>query len=158
MKDQSEQIGIWFEQLQGEGCRLTRARKVVIQTIISSRRASTPQQIFEMARKKYPAIGLVTVYRTVEKLEKLGLIRRVHQETGCNAYLPEEQGHNHLVICENCGKAEYFEGDDLLPLFRRVNEANGFWVKNHWLQLTGICSDCQKGLPAISMSGIGNQR
>jgi Fur family ferric uptake transcriptional regulator len=135
----------WLKRLQSKGYRLTNARKVVIETISSSRFAYTPQQVFESAKKKNPAIGLVTVYRTMEKLEQLGLVQRVHQESGCNAYLPNRSRHHHLIIYEACGRADYFDGDDLGLLFRRVSKDYGYNIRKHWLQLTGICRDCQNG-------------
>ena len=85
---------------------------------------------------------LTTVYRTLETLEELGLIQRIHQHDGCNAYLPHEDGHKHLIICETCGKAEYFEGDDMDEYFNRVAGEHQFTVNEHWLQLYGTCYGC----------------
>jgi Fur family transcriptional regulator, ferric uptake regulator len=146
----------WLEMMRIDGCRLTKARRTIIEMVISNRYASTPQQLYDASRRIYPGIGLVTVYRTLEKLEQLGLVRRVHQGSGCNGFLLNEQGHNHLIICENCGRAEYFEGDDLQPLFEKVNQAHGFLVNQHWLQLSGLCSDCQKNISQDSLGQDNN--
>jgi len=76
----------WLNQLQSTGCRLTGARRVVVQVMESSQRALTPVEVYDAARKQDPHIGLVTVYRTLEKLEDLGLIQRVHQTKDCQAF------------------------------------------------------------------------
>ncbi|NOY99968.1 MAG: transcriptional repressor [Chloroflexi bacterium] len=133
----------WLTQLKAHGYRLTGARRAVVQVVASSARALTPVEVYDAARTAYPALGLVTVYRTLEKLEELGLIQRVHQEQGCNAYLPHAQGHQHLLICQRCGRAVYFDGDDLTALFARVGDEHGFVVREHWLQLFGLCAKCQ---------------
>jgi hypothetical protein len=65
--------------------------------------ALTPLEVYDMARKKYRALGLVTVYRTLEKLEELHLIQRVHQPMGCQAFISAGHGHQHLLLCQNCG-------------------------------------------------------
>ncbi len=55
-------------------------------------------------------MGLVTVYRTVEKLEELGLVQRVHQPSGCQSFIAAAVGHQHLLICQSCGKVVFFDG------------------------------------------------
>ena len=133
----------WLTKLRSEGYRLTDARRAVVETIAQSPRALTPAEVHDLAKEQYPALGLVTVYRTLEKLEELHLIQRVHQEQGCNAYLSHAEGHQHLLICQNCKKAVYFEGDDLGVFFGEVGKKHGFDVKEHWLQLFGLCEECQ---------------
>ena len=136
-------VETWCQRLRSNGYRLTTPRKAVVETVALSLRALTPQDVYEAARRRDPQLGLVTVYRTLEKLESLGLVQRVHQESGCNAYLPQSGGHSHLIICERCGQAGYFEGDDLELLFTRLTAERGYLVRSHWLQLTGICRDCR---------------
>ena len=63
----------WLTQLNKQGYRLTGARRVVAETIANSARALTPIEVYDMAREAYPALGLVTVYRTLEALEEHGL-------------------------------------------------------------------------------------
>ena len=133
----------WLNQLQSNGYRLTRARTSVVETVATTQTALNPLEVFDNAKTTCPGLGLVSVYRTLAKLEELGLIQRVHQHDGCNAYLPHADGHQHLIICEECGKAEYFEGDDMDAFFSRVADKHGFTVNEHWLQLFGICSECE---------------
>ncbi len=135
----------WLDQLQATGCRITSARRAVTEVMQSAERALTPVEVFDAARKRDPRLGLVTVYRTLEKLEALGLIQRVHHEQGCQAFLRAGVGHQHLLLCERCGRAVLFDGDDLDALFERVGEQTGFEIKSHWLQLYGLCQDCRTG-------------
>jgi Fe2+ or Zn2+ uptake regulation protein len=102
-------------------------------------------EIFDNARVNYPSLGLVSVYRTLEKLEELDLIQRVHHPEGCHTYIAGFTGHQHLLICQSCGLVEFFEGDDLESLFGRVAEESGYQIQDHWLQLFGICAACQGG-------------
>jgi Fe2+ or Zn2+ uptake regulation protein len=133
----------WLSQLQSNGYRLTNARKAVVETVAVTTSALNPLEVYEQAKSVCPGLGLVTVYRTLEKLEELHLIQRVHQPGGCNAYLPHANGHQHLIICQECGKARYFEGDNLEAFFERVAGEQGFTVREHWLQLFGTCAECK---------------
>lgn len=138
-------LNSWLDQLQATGCRITAARRAVTEVMQSAERALTPVEVYDAARKRDPRLGLVTVYRTLEKLEALGLIQRVHHEQGCQAFLRAGVGHQHLLLCERCGRAVLFDGDDLDALFARVGEQTGFEVKSHWLQLYGLCQECRTG-------------
>jgi Fe2+ or Zn2+ uptake regulation protein len=133
----------WLSQLRGHGYRLTEARRAVVEVIHKSKYALTPIQVFDTARKKYTALGLVTVYRTLEKLEELALIQRVHQPQGCQAFIAMGEGHEHLLLCQNCGKVTFFRGDDLDALISTISEKTGYKIDEHWLQLFGLCQTCK---------------
>jgi Fur family ferric uptake transcriptional regulator len=133
----------WLTLLQENGYRLTRARRAVVETVQGSTHALTPLQVFDVARRKYAALGLVSVYRTLEKLEELHLIQRVHQPQGCQAFISAGTGHQHLLLCQKCGQVEFFEGDDLDLLTNTISQRTGYQIKDHWLQLFGLCQNCQ---------------
>jgi Fe2+ or Zn2+ uptake regulation protein len=134
---------LWLTQLQENGYRLTEARRAVVEIIQSSSHALTPVEVFDLARKKYSALGLVSVYRTLEKLEQLHLIQRVHQPQGCQAFIAESSRHEHLLLCQNCGQVTFFEGDDLETLMKSISKKTGYQIREHWLQLFGLCQACQ---------------
>ena len=134
---------LWLTHLQENGYRLTAARRAVVEAVQKSTRALTPVEVFDMARKKYRALGLVSVYRTLEKLEELHIIQRVHQPQGCQAFIAASQSHEHLLLCQNCGQVLFFEGDDLEALIKSISKKTGYKIREHWLQLFGLCQACQ---------------
>jgi Fur family transcriptional regulator, ferric uptake regulator len=136
-------IKSWLTELQDNGYRLTGARRAVVEIIADSQRALTPVEVYDAARDQYPALGLVTVYRTLEKLEELGLIQRVHQPRGCQAFITAGNGHQHLLLCSNCGRTTLFEGDDLDQFITSVARKTGYRINEHWLQLFGLCENCK---------------
>jgi Fe2+ or Zn2+ uptake regulation protein len=134
----------WQETLAQNGYRLTRPLMAVIGVMAASGRALTPMEVFDSARESYPRLGLVTVYRSLEKLEEIGLVQRVHQPDECGSYIAARAGHQHLLICQSCGQTRYFSGDNLEALISSVERETGFTIQAHWLQLFGICPDCRK--------------
>ena len=114
-----------------------------METVGSSLQALTPLEVYDSARATHPELGLVTVYRTLEKLEELHLIQRVHQPSGCQAFIACGQGHQHLLLCQRCGQVTFFEGDDLDNLISAIANRTGYSIKEHWLQLFGLCQNCQ---------------
>lgn len=134
----------WLIQLNEQGYRLTEARRAVVEIMANSTQALTPIEIFDEARGAHPALGLVTVYRTLEALEEQSLIQRVHQPQGCQAFITAPAGHQHLLLCRKCGETALFEGDDLETLIKSIARKTGFEISEHWLQLFGLCPGCRK--------------
>ena len=133
----------WLEKLQANGYRLTGSRQRVVEIMAESKRALSPLEVFDLVRTRQPGLGLVTVYRTLEKLEELGLIQRVHQPSGCQAFIAACNGHQHMILCSHCGMVEYFAGDDLGALFQSIGQQTGYQIHDHWLQLFGLCAECR---------------
>tara|TARA_B100000945_G_C20412856_1_gene613529 strand:+ start:1573 stop:2022 length:450 start_codon:yes stop_codon:yes gene_type:complete len=133
----------WIDSLRSRGYRLTEPRQVVIDVLLYSSKALNAAEIYDTARKKYSSLGLVSVYRTLEKLEELELIHKVHHPDGCQSYIAGFIGHQHLLLCNECGLTTFFEGDDLVPLIDNVSSESGFDVQGHWLQFFGLCSSCK---------------
>jgi Fe2+ or Zn2+ uptake regulation protein len=133
----------WLILLQEGEKRLTQPRRTVTRLLFDSQRALSALDVFDLGRKVYPRLGLVTVYRTLDKLEELGLIQRVHMPDGCHRYIRAMSGHQHLLFCTTCGQAVFFEGDNLSILMDRVVAKSGYRITAHWLQFFGTCPECQ---------------
>ena len=138
----------WFSILSKNGYRLTGSRRAVVNVLSSSSQALSPIEIYERARHQNPEIGLVSVYRTLEKLEELKLIQRVHQPAGCQAFMVSSQAHQHMLLCSTCGEVRFFEGDDLDSLIHSISERTGYNINEHWLQLFGQCNKCKTAVAA----------
>ena len=133
----------WLAKLQANGYRITRPLKAIVDILAGATRALEPVDIFDMGRREYPKMGLVTVYRALDKLVELELVQRVHKADGCHAYLRAANGHEHILLCTRCGQAVFFAGDNIASLMDRVARESGFIIQDHWLQLSGLCANCQ---------------
>jgi len=134
----------WKKRFSAEGFRITASRRAVMDVLLATSVPLSPSEILEQGRRVHRKLGLVTVYRALALLEHLRCVRRVHHEDGCHAYLPCSPGHAHALICRQCGRAAEFQGsEDLQALIARVEEATGYQVDGHLLQLSGLCPDCQ---------------
>jgi len=50
----------------------------------------TANSLFEQAKAEHLKLGMATIYRTLEMLEELGLMQRLHDGKGCHGYLPDD--------------------------------------------------------------------
>ncbi len=127
--------------------KLTRPRQAILEIIAAADHHLTPAEIHKRARKKYPHLGLVTVYRTLDLLTEYGYVQRVHFSDGCHSYIATGQGHAHHLVCSNCGRAEEFEDCDLAPLIASLQRKTGYEINVHMLELMGRCPDCSSRSP-----------
>jgi Fur family ferric uptake transcriptional regulator len=133
----------WEQRLANAGCRITASRRAVMRVLTKADTPLSPQEILEQAQAVHRKLGLVTVYRTLNLLTEMNLVRRVHREDGCHGYLFTSPGHRHALVCRYCGRAVEFAGeDDLHALIERVEARTGYRVDDHLLQLFGLCPNC----------------
>lgn len=125
----------------------TKARRAVVGALCAAPAGATPAQLLSKAKSIHSGLGQVTVYRTLEMLEGLGLARKLHAEDGCSAWAAATRRHGHYVICRQCRKAAEFEGCAVESALGKVTAQTGYEVSGHWLELFGLCPDCQKRSP-----------
>ena len=131
--------------LRENGYKLTPQRRAVVRTIASTHDHLTPAAIYGKVHQGYPKIGFVTIYRTLEILNKLGLICEVHAGGNCRSYLMRRPlEHHHHMICSNCGTVIDFTGCDLGELEQRLSRETGFEIESHLLEFLGHCQDCAR--------------
>ncbi len=133
----------WKQILHQQGYRVTRPRQLVMEIILSSQTALTPQEIYEISLEAEQSLGIASVYRTIEMLEELALIQQVHKPGGCHAIWPALEGHNHYLVCEDCGRIEVIPGNEAIgDYINTVETHTGYQIEGHWLQLFGSCQKC----------------
>lgn len=123
--------------------RLTAPRRAVVAALAASGRALSLQELLTAARCYHPSLSLATLYRVIELLQRLGLVRRLHQEArGCQRYFLAPPGHWHQLICLECGRVvEFPGGDELKELQRELEDQTGFRIEGHLLQFYGRCPE-----------------
>jgi Fur family ferric uptake transcriptional regulator len=136
--------------LRWHGYKLTPQRRTIIRVLAATRDHLTPAELYEKVHRDNPNIGLVTVYRTIEILAKLGLVCELHAGGCCHSYTISAPGHHHHLICSGCGAVVDFAGHDLAELEKRLARETGFEIQDFLLEFTGLCQECQKQWTILS--------
>jgi Fe2+ or Zn2+ uptake regulation protein len=121
----------------------TRARRAVVSALCEAETGASPADLLARGRARHARLGQVTVYRTLEILERLGLARKLHQEDGCSTYAVSSRGHRHHVICRRCHKAVEYEGCSIDGAVQDAAARTGYLVEGHWLEMFGLCPSCR---------------
>jgi len=83
--------------------RLTNQRRIILEELKSVTTHPTADEIYGMVRQKMPRISLGTVYRNLEVLSSLGLVRKLENAAGQKRFDGDVSPHHH-IRCEVCGK------------------------------------------------------
>lgn len=128
--------------LEARGYRLTAARRAILDTLVESGGHLTADELTDRVRRRAAGVGRMTVYRTLDLLCDLGLLRPVYQGTGAAHYILMQDGHHHHLVCSGCSRVIEFDECALGDLPARIARRFGFRVEGHLLELYGVCADC----------------
>jgi Fur family transcriptional regulator, ferric uptake regulator len=132
----------WREKLRGSGYRLTPQRELILRAVETLGHA-TPDEVLAKVREQSSAVNVSTVYRTLEVLEELGLIRHAHLSDRAPTY-HSVTGHEHFhLVCRNCHRIVSVDPEVLEPLNDRLQELHGFVVDVGHLTIFGRCGSCE---------------
>jgi Fur family ferric uptake transcriptional regulator len=133
--------------------RWTGPREAILNLLSQTTTHMNAKEIYTAIHKLYPAIGLTTVYRTLDLLTRMGLIHKFSFGDGHNRYefiSDEKKKHHHHLICTSCGKIfDYseFEDEELALVKKtedRLAKKYNFQIKDHNIEFLGICEDCHQ--------------
>ena len=133
------------DELRRAGHRSGGARTAVLDVIAGQDCCLTAQEIFDDLRAAGRDAGIASVYRALELLTRMGLVRRVELAEAA-AYEPALPGgeHHHHVVCDRCGKVSPFEDEALERAIDRLTGRLEYDVGGHDVVLRGACRDCRE--------------
>ncbi len=142
-KQTADRFAAFREALKAQGCKSTSQRDDIARVFFESRGHLTVEELYRNVKKVNPRIGYATVYRTLKLLKECGLAAESHFQDGEARYECSGAHHDHL-ICEECGRIEEFEEEEIEKLQGRVADRFGFRITGHRMELYGLCPACRR--------------
>jgi Fur family transcriptional regulator, ferric uptake regulator len=140
---ETTKLDTWSEALRNSGHRLTQSGLAVLEEILTSDRLLKAEDIVHSVQNRRTGVGRATVYRMLDRLEQLGLIQRVHQHSGCHAYVRVSQDMEPVLICNHCGHVDFVDKTILQQMVQVLALKAAYHVQDYWVQLVGLCATCQ---------------
>lgn len=89
------------------------------------------------------APGLSTTYRSLEILLRAKYLQAIDLGDGERRYELIRPGeHHHHLICSTCGSSTHMDECAIDQLQNRIEDAYGFRIKQHVLEIFGKCKEC----------------
>lgn len=131
-----------LSELQAAGYRRGGARTAVVEALSCHDCAVTALELDDELRRR--KVGRASIYRALEQLEQLGLLRRLEASRGVASYERIEPGgeHHHHAICSKCGRMIPFEDASLERTIAALSDRMSFDAAEHEVTIRGRCDRC----------------
>jgi len=141
-------VGDWVGHaratLASGGYRLSGPRAAVVATLADLGCSVTAKEIADRLHERGEDVGVASIYRTLELLDRLALARRLDIAEGVARYEPMYPSgeHHHHLVCRSCGDVATFEDPDLERAIEKLAGRVNYAVAAHDVTLRGECPDC----------------
>ncbi len=130
------------DAVRAGGMRLTAARRAVLAALFAADGPVSAEEIAAGLGGRVTATEISSVYRNLELLEQLGVVRHLHAGHGPGRYVLEGGGERGYLACESCGAITTLQGDDLEAVRGAVRAAGGFEPDLSHFPVVGRCARC----------------
>ena len=132
------------EKLQQSGFKLTMPREHIVEVLVLHQsELLSAEEVYLYTKERYTAIGLATVYRTLDLLSELSLVNRVLFSEGMTKYCLQLEKHavEATVRCRTCGKIEQLPTEMMLQLQQTLGSR--YVLTPQKVELIGLCDICR---------------
>ncbi|MBN2509352.1 MAG: transcriptional repressor [Spirochaetales bacterium] len=143
-----------LNKISEDGLRITLPRKGILEILFESDEYLSADEIYSRVHKRYPGVGLATVYRTLILLAEIGVLTKFEFGEGKARYEIAEsttgENHHHVLVCTSCFKVIKYsdftsdERDCMKRNEQHLEKTHGFSINRHVVQFYGVCRDCQR--------------
>ena len=138
--------------LRARGARVTASRRAVVEALVAGGHHVTADEIVERVAARRgigagdPDAHRATVYRTLDRLEELGVVSHVHLGHGPSTFhLDHGDGEpHHHAVCSSCGAVVEIPLAALDTLATQLRAADGFELSRQHFALSGRCAGCAR--------------
>ena len=144
----------WSGRFRGCGYRITLGREVILDVLMKAEKHLSAEDIYQKIHSAHPAVGLTTVYRTLELLVNMGLVFKFDFGDGRARYELAEGSkkshHHHHLVCNDCKRiVDYTDFiNEEIELHKKtekgLSQKYNFDITNHIIQFYGLCDECKK--------------
>ena len=142
----------WQRTLRDGGYRVTPQRQLVYEAVVALEH-STPEELLAHVRRTADGVNLSTVYRALEVLQEVGLVRHAHLGHGAPTYHAAADSHHLHLVCRDCGGVTEADAALADSLVGSLDAAHGFDTDVHHFAIYGRCADCTRRLRAERAAG-----
>ena len=132
-----------LQHCRDHGLRITVSLRAVLEAM---QEAPLPQSLqdLESQEKLNEVCDRATIFRILQRLEKIGLLRRLNfTRSAARFALNAGEGHREYLICKSCGDVQALEMScPVKKLEQELAQSSSFVELTHELTFYGLCKDC----------------
>ena len=130
------------EWLRDRGHRVSAARRLVLEALFAADEPVSAERIAAGLDGALPESDLASVYRNLDTLERLGLVRHFHAGHGAGMYaLARDQEY---VACSSCGEVRALDAKRFDEVRKLIRRDLGVTARFDHFPIVGLCAKCEK--------------
>jgi Fur family transcriptional regulator, ferric uptake regulator len=129
--------------LRARGLRVSAARRLLLAALFAAERPVTADELASGLSGRLPGSDLASIYRNLETLEELGLVRHVHLGHGPGLYTPAGRTDAEFVLCSRCHAFRPLEDDEAARVHEAIVSITGHAARFSHFPLVGVCASCR---------------
>lgn len=130
------------EIIRKHGLKATNGRVEVLKYLEKNRGPISAEEMYgEIPRSICSSLS--TIYRILNQLTEVGLLRASLEQNGVTYYEYAGEGHRHYIVCESCGELTPIDNCPLEVLDEHIRSTTGYKITGHIFKMKGICKNCQ---------------
>ncbi|MEA2150093.1 MAG: hypothetical protein QOD69_1923 [Solirubrobacteraceae bacterium] len=133
-----------MEVVRRGGLRLTSSRRLVLEALLTAREPISAEEIADGLGGRMTQSDIASVYRNLETLGELGLVRHFHAGHGPGRYVLVGFGDREYLACESCGALESVDPSALDGVRDAVRDLSGFEARFSHFPIVGLCPRCAR--------------
>jgi Fe2+ or Zn2+ uptake regulation protein len=128
--------------VRASGLRVSSARRLVLAALFEADGPVTAEEIAGGLGGCVPRSDLGSVYRNLETLERLGVVRRLHAAQGPAVYAIARADDEGFLCCERCGEVRTANPRAVAVIRGAVLKAFGYDASFRSFPIVGVCPHC----------------
>lgn len=134
-----------------ENGRNTKQKQLILTILRETDRPMSINEIYNQIVTQLPKIAKSTIYRNIDTLLNQNLIDKYHLNDNEIFYRikTDRNEHKHIVICDDCKRVFDLPSCPIHDIENAMEE-EGFVIRNHEIQISGLCKDCARETKTIN--------
>ncbi len=136
-------LQVALKKLRDAGYKLTHARLTVLTVLEENGGHLTSAEILKQVDARDPSIGRASVFRTLDLLTALSIIRPTFLAPRTPTYvLMSQEGYHSHIVCIGCSHVIELEDSYVRDLAGDLATRYNVRLTGHLLEFYGFCEDC----------------
>ena len=131
--------------VRAQGLRVSSARRLVLEALFAAGEPVTAEEIAGGLDGRFPPSDLGSVYRNLETLNGLGVVRRLHGAHPACLYAIAHRADEAFLACERCGEVRPANPHAVAVIRGAVRKAFGYDASFGSFPIVGVCPRCSEG-------------
>lgn len=123
--------------------RKTKKQMKILDIFKEEKSPISASQLYEKINTIYTT-NLSTIYRSLQKLEELEIIKKSMYQNGTCYYTLNSNDDIHYLVCNKCNEVVKLNSCPLTKVIKDISNKTGFSITSHDVKLNGICPKCKE--------------